>query len=67
MKKYTIQELLEVFQGDAIISEKNRIQEIEKFKIKYPGVSLPIHLEDEFGIANALACICEELIELRKK
>lgn len=64
---YTVEELAKTFADHHVISEKNRERDIQSFKKKYPGEEIPQHLKDDFCIASALHCICQEIINLKEK
>lgn len=67
MKKYTIENLEKTFAEHAKETKRNRLKDLEIFKIKYPGEEIPQHLKDDFCIASALHCICQEIINLKEK
>lgn len=62
---YKIEQLVETFKKHHERSAVLNKQLIEQFVMENPGKPIPDPFNDDFSLPLALACICEEIVELK--
>jgi len=64
---YSLEKMVDKFTHHAKIADKYNKELIEKFIKDYPDVPLPQHFSEDFSLPLALACICSEVLEIKKQ
>ncbi len=66
-KKYTIEELANIFANHAIEADKMRLIDAKKFQENYPDEELPEHFKNSFNVSHALAFMCSEIQKIKDR
>lgn len=64
--EYTLEFLEKKFAEHAIEAKKLNEVIVKTFKENNPDEPLPIHMTSDFSLCAALACICNEILKLKK-
>lgn len=65
MKRYTMEELIEIFKEHARISNEDNRRCVERFREFNPIEPLPDYLARDFNINDALKSMCDEILRLK--
>lgn len=66
MEKYTLEFLKEKFIQHGKETKINNEKFIKDFEENNPGEPLPNYMTEDFNFPDALACICDEILRLKK-
>lgn len=66
MRRYSLEELSDIFVRNAEQQEKNREELIERWKNEFGGEEIPECLKDEFSLPMALVSMIGEIEKLQR-
>lgn len=63
--QYSLEFLEKKFSEHAIQAEKNQKELKKSFSENNPGQDFPDHMQEDFNLPKALACLCKEISSLK--